>query len=84
MPAKGRSREQVLAELARLDAEMDARLRESQEAVEEAARAYEEAKQVRAAVIEEAVGNRWSMGRVGKSLGMTRQRVAQLRHEAQS
>jgi hypothetical protein len=79
---KGRSRDQILADLARLDNELDARLREAQTRVEEAAQAYEEAKQVRAAVIEEAVASSWSMGRVGKSLGVTRQRVAQLRNEA--
>lgn len=79
---KGRSREQLLAELARLDNEIDARLRETQARVEQAARAYEEAKQVRAAVIEEAVICGWSMGRVGKSLGITRQRVSQLRSES--
>ena len=80
---KGRSREQVMAELARMDSELDARLREVQDRVEAAAQAYEEAKQVRASVIGEAVGTGWSMGRIGRSLGMTRQRVAQLRHEAE-
>jgi hypothetical protein len=77
------SREQAIEALARLDRETDARLREAQKAVEEAARVYEQAKQVRAAVIEEAIAGNWSMGRVGKSLGMSRQRVSQLRHEAE-
>jgi hypothetical protein len=76
------SREQLLAALARLDSEIDGRLREAQAAVDEAARAYEEAKQVRAAVIEEAISADWSMGKIGRTLGITRQRVAQLRHEA--
>lgn len=78
-----RSREQVLAELARMNDEMDARLKESQTLVDNAFRAYEEAKQVRNAVFEEAIGYGWSMGRIGRACGLTRQRVAQLRKEAQ-
>jgi chromosome segregation ATPase len=77
MPSPKRA--QALAALERLNAEIDERLRSAQTRVQELQAELEEAKQVRSAVVEEALGEGWSQARVGRSMGLTRQRVAQIR-----
>jgi hypothetical protein len=77
MPSPKRA--QALAALERLNAEIDERLRTAQARVQELQAELEEAKQVRSAVVEEALSEGWSQARVGRSMGLTRQRVAQIR-----
>jgi 2-keto-4-pentenoate hydratase len=77
MPSAKRT--QALAALERLNAEIDERLRSAQTRVHELQAELEEAKRVRSAVVEEALSEGWSQAQVGRSMGITRQRVAQIR-----
>jgi 2-keto-4-pentenoate hydratase len=77
MPSPKRA--QALAALERLNAEIDERLRSAQTRVHELQAELEEAKRVRSAVVEEALSEGWSQAQVGRSMGITRQRVAQIR-----
>jgi uncharacterized small protein (DUF1192 family) len=75
------SREQALEVLDRFDREMDERLKTAQSEVERLQAELADAKRIRVAIIEEAIAKNWPQARVGRSLGTTRQRVAQLRVE---
>jgi hypothetical protein len=57
---------------------MRERLKEGHEAVEATAAALEEAKEIRGALIGEAIDLGMSYTAIGEVFGMTRQRVAQL------
>lgn len=63
----------------RLDREIDQRLRASQAEIERLEAELLAAKQQRAGVISEALTARWSHSRIGESLGLSKQRVAQLK-----
>lgn len=75
------SREQAIEALGRHDREVDARLRAAQARVDELRAELTEAKAIRVAVIEEAIAGGWPQAQVGRSLGVTRQRVRQIRAE---
>jgi hypothetical protein len=72
------TREQAVAALERHDLEIEQRLREAQDAVDEAERAAAEAKEIRAGIIGEAREGGWSYGRMAPVFGVSRQRVAQM------
>lgn len=74
------SREAALAALARHEQETDERLREAQAKVTRLQAELDEAKDMRRGVIEEALAQGWTQAKVGRALGVTRQRVAQLRN----
>lgn len=78
----GISREEALRALARDDAEVAQRLRASVEGVAAAEAALADARAVRAAVINEAIDKDWSHSRIAAELGVSKQRVAQLRKES--
>jgi hypothetical protein len=73
------SRKQALDALQRCDHETDDRLSSAQATVKRLQDELAEAKAIRLALIEEALTEGWTQARVGRALGMTRQRVAQLR-----
>jgi DNA-directed RNA polymerase specialized sigma subunit len=75
----GSERQAALDTLARLDRETGERLRHAQSEVDRLQAELDEAKDIRRGVIEEALAQGWTQAKVGRSLGMTRQRVAQLR-----
>lgn len=76
------TREQAVTALERHDNEVRDRLRGGQDAVRQAEEALTEAKEIRAGLIVEAIEAGWSMNRIGDELGLSKQRVAQLRDEA--
>jgi predicted XRE-type DNA-binding protein len=67
-----------LAAIDRLDAEIDERLRAVQARIAAAERELVAAKQERVGIIAEATAARWPQSRIGESLGVTKQRVAQI------
>jgi predicted XRE-type DNA-binding protein len=67
-----------LAAIDRLDAEIDERLRAVQARIAAAERELTAAKQERVGIIAEATAARWPQSRIGESLGVTKQRVAQI------
>ena len=74
-----RRREEALRVLEQLRLETAERLRAAQAAVVAAERAVVDAKTVRAGVIGEAADEGWSQAAIGAELGVSKQRVAQLR-----
>jgi hypothetical protein len=68
-----------LAALDRLDEEVAERLQAAQARVAAAEAELIESKRVRYEVIGEAMAARWSQSRIGEHLGLTKQRVAQIR-----
>jgi hypothetical protein len=73
------SRDQALAALDRFDYQTGARLREAQGRVDALLAELAEAKVVRVALIDEALEAGWSQAKVGRALGLSRQRVMQIR-----
>jgi hypothetical protein len=78
-----RTRAEIQAATDRLDAEIALRLCEANRQLAEAEAAVEAAKQVRAAIVVEAVSEGWSFVRIGAVLGLSKQRVAQIKHESE-
>lgn len=76
------TREQALTALDRHDREIAERLTAGNDAVRQAEEATREAKEIRAGLIGEAIAAGWTMTRIGEQLGLSKQRVAQLRDEA--
>jgi uncharacterized small protein (DUF1192 family) len=75
------TRKQAVDALQRHDVETHDRLAGAQAEVARLQAELAEAKAIRFAVIEEAMTEGWTQARVGRALGMTRQRVGQLRRE---
>lgn len=73
------SREQALHALERHDREIHDRLASAQAEVARLQDELANAKVIRLGLIEEALTEGWTQVKVGQALGMTRQRVAQLR-----
>lgn len=73
------SHQQAKEVLERHEREVADRLHQSQAKVDRLLAELAEAKSIRLAVIEEAIGEGWSQAKVGRALGLTRQRVAQIR-----
>jgi hypothetical protein len=76
------TRDEARAALERDDQEIRGRLRESQAALAAAQSALSDAAQVRDGVIREALEAGWAMTRVAAALGISYQRVAQVRDDA--
>lgn len=75
------SRKEALAALERADAETRERLMAADAEVAEARAALEEAENKRSAEILRASEEGWTLQRIGDVLGLSRQRIAQLRGE---
>lgn len=73
------SRQQAIDALQRHEHETHERLSGAQATVKRLEDELAEAKTIRLALIEEALGEGWTQAKVGRAIGMTRQRVAQLR-----
>lgn len=67
-----------VADIDRIDREIDERLRATQARIAAAEAELLAAKQERYGVISEALAVRWPQARIGASLGLSKQRVAQL------
>jgi uncharacterized protein (UPF0335 family) len=72
-----RSRAQEM--IAEEDAEIAARLRAANDRLAQAEAELEAIKEERAGIIGEAAGVGWSDARIGRVLGLSKQRIAQLR-----
>jgi hypothetical protein len=66
-------------QLDRIDNDITERLRAAQARIEAAERELAIAKQQRLSVIDEAMGVRWSLARIGEVIGLSKQRVQQIR-----
>lgn len=69
----------TVKQIDRIDKEITERLHTSQARIEAAERELVAAKQERLGIIGEAMDARWSLARVGEVLGLSKQRVQQLR-----